>query len=393
MEEFYFVIPNDHSITHKMCSYWFNQNALISAANYFKSGKLSSQNHPFCVNKVQKSIIDCGIFEYYSKYHTFPYSKQQYTGFLNKVSPTYGVCMDMICLPENLLVDEEKNYNTNYKRIDLTVKNAKYNIQNAKNYIPVSVIQGYKLEEYLYCIEEMKNNDCLTPFLGIGSLAVRKKTNDILPILKGISSKIKSIDSKIKLHGFGLSFSVLRNREIQSLLHSSDSLSWFFSLRKFYRVTQFDPVSRRMQEIDVGRKNWDKYVISTFYSYSQYFEYMYKRDPGDFMNEIKQSPYSDLFNLHLETRKNGTEVFRIEDLELLLDEAVKSGFKSISLSSSTHEDDLEINNRNKIMIFNPREKRLVALPAFRNGDKINLKHSLSISISNFFNLCLFDDMQ
>ncbi|MHA1221652.1 MAG: deazapurine DNA modification protein DpdA family protein [Candidatus Heimdallarchaeaceae archaeon] len=381
MKEFYFVIPADEKISEIIHPNWMNQNLLISAANYFKKGVLNTSNHFFKTNMVRKSIIDCGIFEYYNKYHKFPYSVKEYTSFLNKAKPTYGVCMDMICLPHNILEDEEEKFNTNFKRIDFSVKNAIYNIKHAKHYKPISVLQGFSIEEFEYCIEQLHSKGALTPILGIGSLA-KRKPKEVRYIVQKVKEKLNKIDCSIKLHGFGLSFSCLRNKAIRESLHSSDSLAWIFSIRKFGRLTQYNQFQRKMQEIDIGRNQWSKYLIQTYYAYGKYVEHFLNSTAKNIKNSIfPLSLQLSYKNRHVENITINKEKELHQEMHKLIGNQKHNSIHRFRIYSKSKLV-LELDDLNKISIYEPTSGKIEQLPALRNGKKIMKKDIVSLSVSN-----------
>lgn len=83
----------------------------------------------------------------------------------------------------------------------------------------VTIIQGYSLDQYKYCIELIEE-ELETELIGVGSLATRTKTEDIYSILNLVR---KHFD---KIHGFGVNLHYLKDIRIFNLLQSCDTGAW-----------------------------------------------------------------------------------------------------------------------------------------------------------------------
>lgn len=102
-------------------------------------------------------------------------------------------------------------------------------LKNINDKIPwLPVIQGYTREEYLTCIDlyqkagiDLTQEKCV----GLGSICRRQITTEAADIISEIS------DMGIKLHGFGLKSTALKDIRVRSKIASSDSLAWSFEAR------------------------------------------------------------------------------------------------------------------------------------------------------------------
>jgi hypothetical protein len=91
------------------------------------------------------------------------------------------------------------------------------------------VIQGYAPEEYLRHVDmygDLLKNGAR---VGVGSICKRNSNpRQIVNVLDGI----KRERPDLRLHGFGLKLTALKNNYIQSLLYSADSMAWSYSARR-----------------------------------------------------------------------------------------------------------------------------------------------------------------
>ena len=96
--------------------------------------------------------------------------------------------------------------------------------------LPVqSVVQGWKISDYMNNIDRIKENGLLTERVGIGSICRRGKTVEINRTIRHIK---KEMPGWVKLHGFGVKTSILKT-EARYYLTSADSLSWDMECRMY----------------------------------------------------------------------------------------------------------------------------------------------------------------
>ena len=210
-------------------------NLLTSYSHIFKS---KSQNVQLPSN-MNKLMIDSGAYDLLirGKLEEYPFSPKEYANAIKSldIQPNYVVSMDYICSRE------EKN--NNKELIQKTVKNAEIlrkEFGRNKKLCFIPVVQGYKLKDYLFCINDLVkkkvviNND----HIGIGSLVGRRNLKETREIIKSIYESLRKNDISVKIHCFGLNLSVIKNEEIFNMVNSIDSLAWTFPYR-FGRVKIF----------------------------------------------------------------------------------------------------------------------------------------------------------
>ncbi len=91
------------------------------------------------------------------------------------------------------------------------------------------VLQGYSSKEYIEHIRAYGDRLPHGAWVGVGSIC--KRNADICAIWKVLSS-IKDERPDLRLHGFGLKTTSLRNPIIRSLLETADSMAWSFAARR-----------------------------------------------------------------------------------------------------------------------------------------------------------------
>lgn len=102
------------------------------------------------------------------------------------------------------------NENTIYLRDELSLKNV------------MSVVQGWEISDYARNLERIKEQGLETPYLGIGSVCRRGYLNEIVKIIKMISSNSSGNTRK---HAFGIKKQVLQT-EARYYINSADSHAW-----------------------------------------------------------------------------------------------------------------------------------------------------------------------
>lgn len=190
-------------------------------------------------NNRDKLMIDSGAFDLLikGKLEDFPFSPEEYANTIKNLvdKPDYAISMDYICT-------QEEN-NNNIELIQKTIKNAEIlrkEFERDSKICFVPVVQGYYLNEYLYCIKEMVKKKIIQSgdYIGIGSLAARKKVKEARQIIGAIYNYLKKSNLTPKIHCFGLNLNILKDYKTFNMINSIDSLAWTFPYR-FGRVKIF----------------------------------------------------------------------------------------------------------------------------------------------------------
>lgn len=94
------------------------------------------------------------------------------------------------------------------------------------------VLQGWTVEDYVSHLRQY--GDRLTPGMWVGVGSVCKRQSNIETI-RAILRAIKAERPDLRLHGFGVKLTALKDPEVRSLLHSADSMAWSYHARKHGR--------------------------------------------------------------------------------------------------------------------------------------------------------------
>ena len=158
-------------------------------------------------------------------------------------------------IPCDARVDSSLQYLPNRRRIELTIDNTLKiidRISDPRKFM--IVIQGYTPEEYAYCCELYKRYGIVTARVGVGSLCIRKYSENAVQEVKQILETVRQhLPTWVKLHAFGLNVRFLKHGEIFRLINSSDSAAYAQTYSKFGRVKLFDFESGTVKEVDVVR--------------------------------------------------------------------------------------------------------------------------------------------
>lgn len=173
-------------------------------------------------------IMDSGAFSDIVTKGKFSNSPQQYAQEINRWSSCgnleLAVSQDYMCEPFAL----QKTGLTIGEHQRLTIE--RYDELIKYTTVPIMpVLQGYEPTDYLRHIEQYGDRLKAGMRVGVGSVCKRNRTvREIVDVIEPIKEKLPNI----KLHGFGLKITALKNMYIQFLLYSSDSSAWSYRARK-----------------------------------------------------------------------------------------------------------------------------------------------------------------
>ena len=234
--EFYAVCHSQpDSLNNGISSVNHKVNLLTSYSSIYKNPRKKIE-YPKNRNKL---MIDSGAYDLLIREgnEDFPFTPKEYAESIKsmKIKPDYVVSMDYLCNPEDR--------SNNKKLIIKTIKNAeilKKEFKNENELTFTPVVQGYYTDEYLYCLKEMLKKKIIQngSYIGIGSLAVRKKIKETQTIIKTVFNHLKSRITDFKIHCFGINMLVIRKREVFNIIDSIDSLAWTYPYR-YGRVKLF----------------------------------------------------------------------------------------------------------------------------------------------------------
>ena len=167
-------------------------------------------------------MMDSGAFSVILTHGKYPFTPEEYTSGIEKWHPDITWTMDYPCEPS---VQKRGDYNPKKAQemtIDNQIKLLDLNVNTQM------VVQGWTINDYLENLDRIKDQGLLTEHLGIGSVCRRGQNKEIARIVRAIHN---SVPSWVKLHGFGIKVSALKETDARFLLHSADSESWDYERR------------------------------------------------------------------------------------------------------------------------------------------------------------------
>lgn len=168
-------------------------------------------------------IIDSAGFTELMKNGCYKISEDEYVECIYNTKPKTAFSQDWMC--EDVIL--QKTGKTIKEHQELTCRN--YISLKKKCKIIQPVLQGWSSNDYVNHIKMYKSfNVDINQLFGVGTICKRNTSPEI--ILK-ILSNIKNCDNNIRLHGFGLKITSLREKRIKKLLYSADSMAWSFAGR------------------------------------------------------------------------------------------------------------------------------------------------------------------
>lgn len=91
------------------------------------------------------------------------------------------------------------------------------------------VLQGYEPEDYVRHVDAYGSELAHGAWVGVGSVC---KRNGRVRSVQAVLGAIKAHRPDLRLHGFGLKTTALRDSLVSSLVHTADSMAWSFAARR-----------------------------------------------------------------------------------------------------------------------------------------------------------------
>lgn len=175
-------------------------------------------------------VMDSGAFTEITKYGRYRYDVEAYAEVIKRFSTEKGllaaVAQDYMCEPfvlniTGLTIDDHQRLTL--ERYDALMQ------CDVGGVTIIPVLQGFDPEDYVRHVRMY--GDRLKPgmWVGVGSVCKRQGSpRDIVKVL----SAIKAERPDLRLHGFGVKLTSLRDKEVCDLLYTADSMAWSFAARK-----------------------------------------------------------------------------------------------------------------------------------------------------------------
>jgi len=178
---------------------------------------------------VRDWIMDSGAFTTVTKHGGYPETVDEYAEIIRRFADCgnllAAVAQDYMCEPfvlqrTGLTVAEHQRLTVERYDDLLDADTAGVTI--------MPVLQGYEPAEYAEHVRMY--GDRLTPdmWVGVGSVCKRNSNpGSVVAVLEAIHAE----RSDLRLHGFGVKITALRNERVRELFHSTDSMAWSFAAR------------------------------------------------------------------------------------------------------------------------------------------------------------------
>jgi len=154
----------------------------------------------------------------------------EYADYLVEYEPEFYALRDYPCEPELLsdlhrTVKGQQERTTNHHAKLLNELRDRGITDNA-----VSVIQGWRPNDYLSHIDQLRDRGLMTDRMAVGSVCRRGADQDIAQVIVRIREELPD---RISLHAFGVKGSVLRFPKVVRALDSVDSAAYDYQIANY----------------------------------------------------------------------------------------------------------------------------------------------------------------
>lgn len=200
----------------------------------------TKNNQPW--DGIDRLFIDSGGYSFMKGKGEYGTSDAEYLDFLKEHEPELYALRDYPCEPD--VLDEHDRTVRDHQRRTTERHVSLLNLLEDGEIVgqPLSVIQGWTIDDYLTHVEELRDHDALTDYVGIGSVCRRNQEAEIRRIVLAVRD---AVPPGTKLHAFGVKSSVLRYPDVRHALASADSQS--YEMQAQWGV---------LHDLDAGSKTW-----------------------------------------------------------------------------------------------------------------------------------------
>jgi len=246
----FFIVLSGSSLDRKID---FTQHNVLLSSYYFFSKRTKKFSINAFVPKCKEWFLDSGGFSLLSKWRDYPFTVEQYALLIKKKKPTYAATMDYPCEPE-LLKETSMSIR---ERIMRTIENAEIMLNNY-DFCPtkiVPVVQGWTIDDYRFCIEEMHRRDLLTDYVAFGSMCRRMRISEARKLITKQREYLRKF-TDAKAHYFGINLSFLKDLVIFKNVDSFDTAAWTHNQGTDGRERMY---ARKQEEL---RRNYERYIAN-----------------------------------------------------------------------------------------------------------------------------------
>ncbi|DBA34715.1 TPA_asm: queuine tRNA-ribosyltransferase [Caudoviricetes sp. vir519] len=215
-------------------------------------------------------FVDSGGFSFFQRrFKDYPFSPGEYLQKIEKLKPDFFASMDIPCEPEIVQRLGTSVHHNIQKTIENQIKLLDVLDEISLESVMIPVIQGYELEDYLTCIDLMREQGLMTDYMAIGSICRRGPAGPMVKIIISIKRLLR-----IKLHAFGVKIPVLKNKACFDALYSTDSAAWHYEAQ--FRCERKDHIHRHIKDPKKRRlavtRDWKARLDDIIAQHNRFFE-------------------------------------------------------------------------------------------------------------------------
>ena len=173
-------------------------------------------------------ILDSGAFTTLLQHGEYPDPPHVYAAHIRRWKQCgtllAAVTQDYMCEPF-VLARTGRDLATHQR---LTVERYDALLACAPGVYLMPVLQGYAPSDYVAHIAQYGERLTAQMWVGVGSVC--KRNRNPMYVLEVLSA-IRAVRPDLRLHGFGIKLTALRNSAVHDYLYSADSMAWSFAAR------------------------------------------------------------------------------------------------------------------------------------------------------------------
>lgn len=194
--------------------------AMISAS------RLRTRQSPFPVGEW---LLDSGAFTTLAKHGCYPEPVEVYAALIRRFASCgdllAAVTQDFMC--ESFMLERTGLTVADHQR--LTIERYDELVAAGTGVTIMPVVQGYEPAEYVAHVRAYGERLTSGMWFGVGSVCKRNgRVGALLAVLEAVHGERPDL----RLHGFGIKTTALRNQRVRDLLWSADSMAWSWAARR-----------------------------------------------------------------------------------------------------------------------------------------------------------------
>lgn len=214
-----------------------DQNVLVSAGVAWNNPNKENDFNAWIPDE-SFLMVDSGGFQCATKWEDceYPYSAREYMEWCREIGADIVAGMDVACEERDVIMDMDNCSIDSGTVEERLMKSLQYQLRQYEIYKEefmsdfffMPVVQGNTVEQYEWFAKRLKETRLIQDRkfggkVAIGSTCKRDDKDKILEILKTVKSVLPD---DVKIHLFGATISIYKDKRFSGLFDSSDSASW-----------------------------------------------------------------------------------------------------------------------------------------------------------------------